>query len=101
MANHPNAPRPDGPPPYTLYGVAEFEAWRVSEHPESVQLDVWLWISGLCWDPWQDPSEQSAAPMPGQDEVRTAVVPDTRVGISYAVAPKAKVISLIAVADLP
>ena len=101
MANLPSAPSPDGPPPYTLHGADRFQAWRTSEHPVWIELEVWLWISGLAWDPWQAPSVQSTPPSATEEEVRNAVVPATSVGVSYSVWPQGRALWLIEVADLP
>ena len=90
----------DGPPPYRVEGSNRFESWRQRDHPEWVELEVSLWISGLFWDPWQHPSTQSA-PAGSRDEVRVAVVPNTHVGVSYMVTPRARLVTIVEIADLP
>ena len=91
----------DGPPPYRLSGYGRVTEWRTSVPEEWLELEVELWISGLCWNPWQEPSVQSSPPRLGEDEVRRAVVPGARVGVSYTINVKAKLVRLIEVADLP
>jgi hypothetical protein len=92
---------PDGPSPFRVHNHGRVEAWKVVQHEQWIELEVDMWISGLHWDPWQHPSVMSAPPGATSDEVRTAVVPATRVGISYMVVPRAKMVWLIEVADLP
>jgi hypothetical protein len=101
VGSPPSARSPDGPPPYRVHGQDRFLAWLVADHPDWVEWEVWLWISGLCWDPWQEPSVQSTASGSTGAEVRNAVVPDTSVGVSYSIWPKSHALWLIAVADLP
>lgn len=96
-----SSPGSDGPPPYRVIGFDRVVAWRIAVPEEWVELEVDVWISGLGWDPWQAPSVQSSPPCPGADEVRRAVVPGTRVGVSYTVDVRAQLVGLIEVADLP
>lgn len=92
---------PDGPPPYRVDGQDRLQSWKVELHDEWVELEVDYWIAGLHWDPWQHPSVQSSPATAREGEVRSAVVPDTRVGISYVVWPRARLVRLLEVADLP
>jgi hypothetical protein len=89
----------DGPPPYQVAGRDRFDSWRERPHPDWLELEVTVWISGLYWNPWQEPSTQ-VSPSGERDEVRIAVVPDTNVGVSYIVTARARLVTLIEVADL-
>jgi hypothetical protein len=40
----------DGPPPYRVEARDRFDAGRERDHPEWVELEVTLRISGLFWD---------------------------------------------------
>lgn len=91
----------DGPPPYRVYGQDRLAAWKVDPHEAWVELEVELWVSGLYYDPWQHPSVPSGPPTARDGEVRSAVVPGTRVGISYGIWAKSRSVRLLEVADLP
>jgi hypothetical protein len=47
-------------------------------------MEAQLWISGLSWDPWQQPSRHTGTTTAG-DETRTAYLEDSRLRIAYVI----------------
>lgn len=89
---------PDGPPPYRLYGKDVLDRLLATDPDEALEWEVWLWLSGLLWKPDQHPSVLRQASV--GEERRSAVVPGTRVGISYLVWASRRSVALVAIADL-
>lgn len=82
---------------FSVSGWDVFDSWLAREKPPPiVRRAVVMWIDGLHDDPEQHPSQPVTPEHPHPvDPVRTAEVPETWVGVTYAINVDARAVRLL------